>query len=325
MMTKLQTMSLSIIIGIALSGLLLFYYQVNKTAGTPGCKRVAILLPVTHHALAQIEQGVVAKLQELMPGKVSCDVFNAQGDRVLLHTLAHDIISKDYDAVVGIATQPSLQLQQARVKAQSTVPFIFTAVSHPEQLGLVDPTTGRGVACAGVTELVTYEQHAQQLARVRPQVTKALLVYDPTQGSGLEAEHKLLAQKLVAVGITLDVVMVHQARDVVTQLRGALADHTAVITLKDNTVHTAFDGIVAFCTEQKLVLVASTLDAVGADIAVGLHEVDYGTAAAVIVARVLTEGITPEQLPLVLLTDRAAQVDVPALARKGFTAEVHHA
>lgn len=325
MMTKLQTMSLSIIIGIALSGLLLFYYQTHKPVGVAGCKRVAILLPVTHHALAQIEQGVVAKLKELMPGNVSCDVFNAQGDRVLLHTLAHDIISKDYDAVVGIATQSSLQLQQARTKAQSTVPFIFTAASHPEQLGLIDPTTGRGVACAGVTESVNYEQHAQQLAAIQPQVTNALLVYDPTQGAGLEAERKLLEQKLAAVGITLDAVMVHQARDVVTQLRGALADHTAVITLKDNTVHTAFDGIVAFCTEQKLVLVASTLDAVGADIAVGLHEVDYGTAAAVLVARVLTEGIAPEQLSLVLLTDKEAQVNAQVLARKGFICEVHHA
>ena len=320
MLTKTQARGLLIII-VIISSLVYVYHRAHQSILEPGSKRVAILLPLTHHALAQIEQGLKTRLHELMPKHIACDVFNAQGDRVLLHALAHDVVSKGYDAVVAIATQPGLQLQQALNKAQSSTPFIFTAVSHPDQLGLVKPGTNQGNGCTGVTECVTYEQHAKQLAALRPQVTKVLLVYDPHQGSGLDPERVLLADKLAHVGITLDVVVVHQPRDVVAQVRGALTDHNVVVTLKDSTVHTAFDGLAAFCRERNIVLVASTLDAVGADIATGLHEADFGYAAAVLVQRVLVDGVNPEELPIVRLVDSNVVIDAEALKRKGFTLE----
>lgn len=283
----------SFIVNAVLIGVVLFLYNtMQKTEQVNSVTRIAILTPVTHPSLEQIEHGFVKTLTNEGKQKYDIKVFNAQGDRKLMHAQAEEIVQADFDAVFTIATGPSVMVHELLAKRGKKTPQVFGAVSDPVGIGLVASLEHPGLGITGTVEAPDFEKQITYLKLLKPDAQKVLMVYNPTQGSGLVKDKDCVESLLTSRGMALQTVEVVNVHEIYGKVVSAIADCDVVMVLKDNTVVSGLDSLVKLCTMHNKTLLATDLDSGdrGAAISFGVHEDQYGVYAARLVHTMLESG-----------------------------------
>ena len=100
-------------------------------------KSVAIITPVTHPALEDIQQGFTETL--LKQGDYNCkvSVFNANGNETLLRSQAEKVVRGNYDLIFTIGAHATCTIKELIHKTNSKTPFVFGVVAQVEKLGIV--------------------------------------------------------------------------------------------------------------------------------------------------------------------------------------------
>ena len=236
--------------------------------------RVAVLMPVLHPSLEQIKQGFIDTLKKSMENSCEIDVYNANGDRTLMRSQVEEIIAKNYDLIFPIATQPTQMAKEITTKKHTLIPIVFGAVNKPVKLGLVKSLSSSGNHLTGVTETIDHEKQFTLLLKLKPSVKNVLLLYNPSQGSGLESDKNLVKNILDKKGITLKTLEVFQTNEIFSKVSSQLQEIDALLVLKDNTVVPAMDALVKLCNRNNVTLVTSDLDSCdkGAAFSLGVRE-----------------------------------------------------
>ena len=263
--------------------------------------RIAVITPTTHPSLEQIQQGFKDTLDKDHTSSYALDVFNANGNRMLLSSLVEEVARGGYDLVFTIASQPTLLTKQAMHKHQKQTPIVFGAVSDPVTLGVVQSLNNPGGQVTGVYEEQGAAEQVPLIKVLHPKTRNVLLVYNPSQGSGLEVTKNEVEFNLNALGMQLIPLPVYATNEVYTKLQAAIDQADMVMVLKDNTVVSALDGVIKLCNAKHIPLMASDLDSVakGAVMGFGVHEYQYGVRGAALAQRILKDHVKPSQLPCV--------------------------
>lgn len=262
----------------------------QETTNTPR-KKVIILSPALHPSLNQIEQGTISSLKKYLPGVV-ITTMNANGKKTLMLAQVQEALSSKPDAIVTIGSYPTQLMREFTKKRNSKVLHVFTAVSTPEKFGVVyNPQD-----VTGVQEKSDYVFTSSTLNYLTPSLRSLLLVYNPGDGNNLELERQALEVALQVHGIRVTPLEVFQASEISHKIKSLIAQHDAVIILKDNTVVSGIDSLVKVCEQNNKMLITHNLDSAekGAAISFGAHEKDFGLTAGKIVADGL---LTKQPLP----------------------------
>ncbi len=260
-----------------------------KNSKTKSKYRIAILTPLSHPSLLQVESAFKEELKDLSSAFTT---YNAQRSRALMRAEAEEIVKKRYDLVLAIGVQATLMAKEACEKNKAAVPIVFATITHPENLSLESP------AITGTVEVSDYPRLFKEIADLK--ISKAAIVYDPTQymmaKNAREVEAILKKQ-----GKQVKKVEVFQTNEIFAKTSSLLADCDAIVVLKDNTVVPALDVLVKSAKKHKCLLIASDLDSFerGADIAFGVREADYGKRAAELARAILVQGKSPKELPYI--------------------------
>ena len=248
----------------------------KKKEGKP--YRIALMIPTSHQALTRIVQGFTEHFDSELP--LDYTLFNAHGNRVLMKAQAEEVIAHKYDLLCTVGAATSLMAKETIAQRNASLPLVFTAVSEPSKIGLV--TAGDTRQMAGVTEEHDYAQQLDWLLFLKPSVKRMLLVYDPTQGSGLQSEYEKIAAVCKQRGIHLDALVISNQREIHQKMTSVLDHHDAILILKDNTVVSGIETVVQICNANGITLFVSDLDSVdkGAALGFGVHEYDFGVEAA---------------------------------------------
>ena len=289
------------ILNIILVGCLFFFLKKSQLvqSGVPlKALRIALLTPMTHPSLEQIKHGFCATLAA--EGKLSykVKVFNAQGDRKLMYAQAEEIVQGNYDLVFTIATSPSVMMHELLTKRGKKTPQVFGAVADPVGAGLVASLQLPGGNITGSVEDPDYEKQIALLRIVKPDITTVLLVYNPTQGSGLVKDKNRLEAIFARYGITLKTADVVDTNQIYAKVIGAINDCDVVMVLKDNTVVSGLDALVKMCNVHHKTLLATDFDSAdrGAALSFGVCEDQYGAHAARYACQILEQNKMPDQL-----------------------------
>jgi putative ABC transport system substrate-binding protein len=257
--------------------------------------RIAIVLPVSHAALEEIQQGFVETLNK----SATCvyDVYNANGDRTLLRSQAEEIVRKEYDLIFTIATQTALIVKEVLLQRGKNVPLVAGAVDYPVENGLVASMENSGNCVTAVTGCDNFEQQIDLLHFLKPGVKKLLLVYNPAPL--LEKQRERLAQVCAACGITLFVLPVFVVSEISQKLSTVITGVDGIIVLKDNLVVSAIESVVSLCNRRGIFLYASDLNSAdkGAVLAYGVREYDDGVESAHKAKIILCDHKQPSQVP----------------------------
>ena len=142
---------------------------------------VAVILPVSHKALVEVQRGFVDVIINKYKLNASFTEYNANGSRPLLLAQIEEVAQKNYDVVFTIGAVATQLTKEIFSKRGIKVPIVFGAVARPVELGLVETLEKSGNALTGAAAKTNYPLQIDLLLVVKPTIKNVLLVYYPVQ------------------------------------------------------------------------------------------------------------------------------------------------
>lgn len=257
--------------------------------------KIAIMLQLSHPALEEIVQGFLETLQ----GKVlfEYDLYNGNGDRVLMRQQAEEVAMKNYDLVFTVPTTPSLIMKEVCQQRGKKFPVVAGAVDDPVGIKLVETMKSSGNNITAVTGIDTFEQQIEALQFLKPTAKSILLVYNPTPG--LDKQKEEVEKICHARGLSLKSVEIFTIADLTQKVSNFINHCDTVLVLKDNLVVSGIESLVNLCGKHKKTLYASDLNSgdKGAALSYGVREYQDGVESALKAIQILKDGKKPTEIP----------------------------
>ena len=279
---------------------------------------IAILTPVTHPSLEQIEKGFMQTMESNNPGQYRFVTYNAQGNKTLMRSEIEEIARQNYDLVFTIGTSSSQMASEVFAKKEITTPIVFTCVNDPVGFQIVSSEQAPGRSITGVKEMLHFQEELSALLKFKPTIKKILLVYNPAE-PGLQKDKEEIEQILKQNQIELMVVETFQTNEMMAKTSPFINQVDALIVIKDNTVVSGLDILIKLCNQYKIPLMASDLDSPdrGAAFGYGVYERDFGIEAAKKAQRIIQEGIDPAQIPVTPVSNFVLRINRDAALKQG--------
>ena len=153
----------------------------NKAASSNEKAKVGVLQLVSHPSLDLIYKGIQDGLAEegYDKDKVDIDFLNAEGDQNKVATMSKQLVDKDNQVLIGIAT-PSAQ---GLASATKDKPIVMGAVTDPVGANLVKDLKKPGGNITGVSDHNPTEQQLKLIKELTPNVKTIGILYDNTIAS----------------------------------------------------------------------------------------------------------------------------------------------
>ncbi len=272
-------------------------------------------------SLNQIVENIQSRLAEIgaergVSFKVEYDNCNA--DATVLEQIISNFMADKVDLMVGVATPVAMSMQAAT--ADNPLPVVFSAVSDPVGVGLVESLEKPGANLTGTSDYLDTAAIMKLIFAAQPDAQLIGLLHDVGQDSStaaIAAAKEYLDAQGVAykeyTGTTVDEVML--AADAI------IADGVdAVFTPTDNTIMTAELSIYEKLAEAGIphYTGADSFALNGAFLGYGVDYANLGVETADMIAGILLDGNDPAQTPVMTFDNGTATVNTETCATLGF-------
>jgi putative ABC transport system substrate-binding protein len=293
----------------------------NQAQTQQAAKRIAIVLPAMHPSMDAIETGFKKTMQENRHDCYAINTYNANGDKRLLHSHIEQIASSNYDLVFTVGACASMLCKEVFEKRGTQCPIVFGAVDDPVALNLVTSLQKPGKNITGVIEDPAYETQLKLLKAIKPNVKNIMLLYNPTQGSGLEKHYNTINMLAKKLDLTVTPELVYATNEIYTKLTARITSVDTVLVLKDHTIVSGIDGVIKLCNQHQVTLFTTELDSgdKGAALSFGVYEQDFGIQGAVLARKILDEHIKPEMLSCITLNAHKLKLNTKIMMLQGLS------
>ncbi len=294
-----------------------------STAGTS--YKIGICNYVDDASLNQIYENIESQLKKLGEEEgVTFDIYydNCQADSNVLNQIISNFQDAEkVDLMVGIATPVAMAMQSAT--EDSKTPVVFSAVSDPISVQLVDSLDAPGANVTGTSDYLNTNAIMDLIFANKPDTAKVGLLYDVGQDSSeaaiADAKAYLDAKGVEYVertGTTVDEVML--AAD-------ALCSDgvDAVFTPTDNTIMTAELSIYEKFAEAGIphYTGADSFALNGAFLGFGVDYANIGVETANMINEILVHGADPATTPVKTFDNGIATVNTEICEQLGYDFE----
>lgn len=242
---------------------------------------------VEHPALDSVRQGILDALADkgYQDGKnLQLDYQNAHGDMANTVTIAQKFAGDHKDIVVAIAT-PSAQ---AAAKTITDAPVVFSTVTDPVSAQLVSSLDKPDKNVTGTSDKLSMEQQLTLIQKFLPQLKKLGVIYTTSEVNA-EVQVKELEAVAAKKGIEIVKSGITSLSEVQLGTEALVGKADAIFIPIDNTVVSAFEGVLGVAEKAKIPVFASDIDTVKRG-AVATYGIDYykmGRQTGDMVARIL--------------------------------------
>ena len=280
-------------------------------------KRIGVLQFVTHPALDEVYESMKEQLKTR--GYVEGDnleivVRNAQGDTNAISAIAQDLSARELDVLIPITTPSALAMAKAAGKSST----IFSGVSYPLEVGLVDDVMRPGKNISGVSDQWPFGEQIRTYLKIAPQTKRIGMLYKPgddTAKQGLDA----VEREAERGEFELIIRPISQASDVYASAVDLFRDVDVVYTGIDLAVVENFDALFKASLESGKPILGGDSGSVekGAVMALSVSMGDIGRLTGDMVADVL-EGKDVGEMPVRFVRDGALFVNEERARALGF-------
>jgi len=275
--------------------------------------RIAVFQPATHPALDEIAQGFMDVMNDSKQ-KYIFTRYNANGNKILMYAQAQEILQKSYDLVFTIGLGCSMAMKELTAKQNNHIPIVFCAIDDPVTFKL------QGKNITGVIDQADYTKQLDIVLQLRPSIKKIMLIYDVSQGSGLEKDKEIIRSILQDKNIALQAVEINNLTEIQQKATAFMNQVDLVMILKDNTIVSGIDAIIKLCQKYHVPLLASDLNSSekGAALAYGIYEYDSGVHGALQAKLILEEGKIPRDVPVIAVDNMVMKINRHQAETQGF-------
>lgn len=269
----------------------------DTAASGEGTTNIGILQYMEHNSLSAAQEGFINELEEAgyVEGEnLGLDQMNAQGDQANLQSMSEQL-SQNNDLMLAIATPAA----QSLATVDQETPILFTAVTDPEDAGLVQNAEQPGGNVTGTSDMVPIEEQIQLLLSIKPEAEKIGIIYNSSEPNS-EIQANLAIAELEAAGVSSQVATVTTTNDVQQVLTSLAQDVEALYIPTDNTLASTAATVGEIAVEYQLPVVAGATDQVEAG-GLATYGIDYeelGRQTARMAVNILEEGADPASMPV---------------------------
>jgi putative ABC transport system substrate-binding protein len=280
--------------------------------------KVGISQIVSHPALDACVEGFKEAMAEkgFVEGKnVEYDLQNAQGDMATASSIATKFADAGLDLVYTVATPTS----QAMVKASTTIPIVFSAVTDPVGAGLVKDGNAPEANVTGVSDMLPIQPHLDLVKAIVPEIKKLGVIYNAGETNSVVLV-KAEKEAAKAMGIEIVEATASNSSEVQAAAKSLVGRVDAVSVLTDNTVVSALESVIKVCREAKIPLISGDTDSVKRG-SVAAYAFDYktlGLQAGAVAADILN-GKAIKDIPVQYAQDLQLSVNEAAAKAMGVT------
>ncbi|QDB80484.1 ABC transporter substrate-binding protein [Georgenia wutianyii] len=272
---------------------------------------VGITQLVSHPSLDAAREGFKAALADAGL-EVEYDEQSAQGDQATATSIATTFASADHDLVLAIATPTA----QATAQAITDVPVLVTAVTEPQEAGLVDSWDAPGGNVTGTSDLNPVAEQLELLTELAPDAETVGIVHSSGEVNS-EVQVELAREAAADLGLTIEVATVTNSGEV--QQAADSLDVDAFYVPTDNAVVSGIESLLQVAETKSLPVVSAEGDTVDRG-AIATYGIDYeqlGYQTGEMAARILLEGADPAEMPIEQQSDFLLIVNPAAAERMG--------
>ncbi len=254
---------------------------------------VGVLQFMEHNSLQAARDGFAEEL-EASDLTVEFEDMNAQGDQSNLQSMSEQLSSNN-DLMLAIATPAA----QSLATVEQEKPILFTAVTDPEDAGLVETNEAPGMNLTGTSDMVPIEEQIALLLSIVEDAEKIGIAYNSSEpNSKIQAD--LAVAELEAQGVEAVVQTVTTTNDVQTTLTSLAQEVDGIYLPTDNTMASTMSIIGEIAIEYQLPLVAGAGAMVedGGLATYGINYTDLGRQTARLALRILEDGEEPAEIAI---------------------------
>lgn len=304
-MTKRKKKSLTLA-SIGLMGALILSACGNDSEGAGSEEKkseekaytVGITQIVEHESLDQATKGFQDALKD--EGlNVEYDIQIAQGDQNNNQTIANNFVGDKVDLIFANSTPSAL----GALNATDEIPIIFTSVTDPLEVKLVESFEKPGGNVTGTTD-----KHPEAIANTLKFIKenfpgkKVGTVYNAGEpNSVLQVEEMREAAKELGLEEPVESTVATSA-DVKQAAESLIGKADVIYIITDNTVVAALDSVIQVAADNAMPLFVGELDSVrgGGFAAYGFEYYDIGYDAGLMAAQILKGEKQPSELPVLV-------------------------
>ncbi len=296
----------------------------EETAAAGTEFKIGICNYVDDASLNQIVSNIQDRLEEI--GEEQGVIFtvsydNCNADATVMNQIIANFQADEVDLMVGVAT-PVAMAMQAATEGTDT-PVVFSAVSDPEGVELVESNDAPGANITGTSDYLDTASVMDLIFAADPDADEIALLYDAGQDSSaapIEAAKEYLDEKGIEykeyTGTTTDEVQI-AAKSIVAD------DCDAVFTPTDNTIMTAELSIYETFAEAGIphYTGADSFALNGAFLGYGVDYANLGRETADMIAEILVDGADPAELAVKTFDNGTATVNTEICEQIGWDYE----
>ncbi len=298
------------------------YGKQHKESTQKQTAHVAILSPISHPAITEIEQGCIETLEASKQVQYIHTVFNANGNTSLMRSEAEEILNGGYDAVFTIGVQATQTMRELTHKKQMLLPIVFSSVDETFKEGLHKESLSN---ITGAYDKPHYKQQLELLAYIKPETKQLLLVYSPAYGPSLQADIQFITEQLNKLNIQTHLVHVSDISELQAKITPFISEADVLLILKDHIPVTGIDVLIKLCNTHGVTLYASDLNSgyKGAALAYGIREFDSGAQAGYKIQQIVEAKKAPSDIPMTAIPHLKLCLNTATMEQQGLTLDPH--
>ncbi|MER1997929.1 MAG: ABC transporter substrate-binding protein [Arthrobacter sp.] len=277
--------------------------------------KIGITQIVEHDALDSAREGFKRALAEngYTEGEnVTFDEQNAQGDQATATSIASKFATDGMDLVLAIATPTA----QAAAQAITDTPILITAVTEPEEAGLVDSWDAPGGNLTGTSDINPVEDQMSLIKELAPDAKSVGIVYSSGEVNS-EVQIELAQEAADEMGLELKLAAVSNTAEV--QQAAESLDVDAFYIPTDNNVVNGLQSVVQIAESKQIPLVVAEAGSVEAG-GIATYGIDYdalGYQTGLMAIKILEEDADPATMPIETLDEVQLILNKGAAANMG--------
>ncbi|PXA78500.1 sugar ABC transporter substrate-binding protein [Auritidibacter sp. NML120779] len=272
---------------------------------------IGITQIVSHPALDNTREGFKAAFDDAGL-EVTWDEQNAQGEQATASNIAGSFANANLDLVYSIATPTS----QAAAQQITDIPIVFSAITDPEDAGLVNSWEEPGGNITGASDMNPVAEQLELLVEVVPDAETIGVVYSSGEMNS-QVQVDMLNEAAEEMGLEVQESTVSTSAEVQQSVESLEVD--AVYVPTDNAVVSALEAVLQYGQQNDIPIIAAEADSVlrGAVATYGIDYTELGYQAGEMAIRILVDGEDPASMPVETLSELELTVNPDAAEAMG--------
>ncbi|TFD22414.1 ABC transporter substrate-binding protein [Cryobacterium sp. TMS1-13-1] len=315
-----HTKSLSALALVAAGALALSGCAASEPAASTADDMITIGISqiVQHQALDDAREGfkqAFADAGYVEGTDIAFDEQNAQGEQATASTIAAKFAADKVDLVLAIATPTA----QAAAQTIIDIPVLFTAVTEPEEAGLVESWEKPGSNITGTSDLNPVKEQLELIQEILPDAQSVGIIYSSGEVNS-DVQVELAKEAAKDLGLSIKEATVTNSSEV-AQATESLGDVDAIYIPTDNRVTEGLEAVIQYSEANQIPLFGAENGQVerGAIATYGISYTDLGYQTGQMAIRILEDGEDPADMPVETLDTIEFILNPAAAERMGVT------